>query len=164
MPQMTRCLAAGLLWGLGLLMLASCSPASNAPGAPIREFAVTHYCATAKDVDEDWLECAPTPRPASEVDEGNFDAALGKLYAEGNGVPKDEDRAFRLYEAGAKLDNADAINGLGECYAEEHGVARDDAKAAALFERAAGLGNEAARKNLEKMTAEGRFTPEKKGA
>ncbi len=163
MPQTTRRLAAGLIWGLAMLMLAACSPASNAPGAPIREFAVTHYCATAKDTGEDWLQCAPTPRPASEVDEGNFDAALGKLYAAGNGVPKDEDRAFRLYEAGAKLDNADAINGLGECYAEEHGVARDDARAALLFERAAGLGNEDAKKNLEKMMAEGRVAVEKKG-
>ncbi|HVJ51964.1 MAG TPA: hypothetical protein VM689_05850 [Aliidongia sp.] len=148
------------------LLLGGCSPSSNAPGAKIRDVAIDGWCGAVDGVDGDkdaaWLHCAPPARPASEIDSGRFDAALGKMYAQGNGVPKDDARALRLYEAGAKLDNPDALNALGECYAEERGVPRDDAKAAALFKRAAALGNPDAQQNLDRMTAQGRYAPDDK--
>jgi TPR repeat protein len=139
--------------GLGLL-LAACTPASNAPGARIADFASTTWCDAASGLD--WLKCSPPPRPASDIDSARFDVAIGRLYAEGNHVPKDEDRAFRLFEAGAKLDDPDALNALGECYAEERGVARDDPRAVALFRRAVVLGNVPALNNLGHMIETGR--------
>ena len=152
-----RTVQAGAAGTLGLF-LAACTPASNAPGAKLRDFAADKWCGAVQDVD--WASCSvPAERAAGDIDTGRIDAALGRLYAEGIGVPKDENRAFHLFEAGAKLEDPDALNGLGECYAKEWGVARDDGKAVALFVSAVALGNTAALNNLGRMIETGRAGP-----
>jgi TPR repeat protein len=144
--------------GLALgLRLAACTPASNAPGAKIRDFATDKWCQAVADID--WAACGVTStRSPGDIDNGRVDATLGRLYAEGTGVPKDEDRAFHLFSAGAKLDDPDSLNGLGECYEKEWGVARDDGKAVMLFVRAVSLGNVRALNNLGRMLEQGRGT------
>jgi TPR repeat protein len=63
---------------------------------------------------------------------------LGVMYADGQGVGKDEAEAVRLYRKAADLGNTDAMNHLGDMYFYGRGVAKDEAKAVDLYRKAAG--------------------------
>lgn len=73
-------------------------------------------------------------RRALAAGEARARLALGTLLSEGQGGPRDEGEALRLYEAGGN--EPWALLGLGTLYAEGRGVARDDAEARRCFERA----------------------------
>jgi hypothetical protein len=62
-------------------------------------------------------------------------------YEHGEGVPKDQAKAVKLYCEAARAGDPQAMFNLGWMYANGRGVARDDAVAATLFARAAALGH-----------------------
>ena len=81
--------------------------------------------------------------------------ALG--YEHGEGVPRDQPYAARLYCESARLGDAEGMYALAWMYANGRGVERNDAYAGTLFAMAATLGNAHAERML-------RFTGEYTGA
>ena len=69
-------------------------------------------------------------------------------YEHGEGVPRDQPYAARLYCEAARLGNVQAMYALGWMYANGRGVERDDAHAASLFSMAADRGDEHAARML----------------
>jgi len=66
---------------------------------------------------------------------------LGRLYATGNGVEHDFDRARTLYEKAAADGNSEAMDNLGMLYDNGFGVTKDYAQAATWYRKAADAGN-----------------------
>jgi len=67
---------------------------------------------------------------------------LSRMYADGDGVPKDEAKALELLQRSAEMGCHRAQYDLGIQYLFGKGVPRDDAKAASLFQASAAQGNE----------------------
>ena len=131
-----------------------------------RGFALENFDAIGRWRSEAW-RLFPPPPPVlfnnlenlqSEAAEGNVRAvsALGMLYADGLGVPQDEQEASRLFSEAADAGDAGAQNNLGVMYANGRGVSQDDAVAFEWFEGAAAQGNVFAQNNLGIMYANGR--------
>jgi uncharacterized protein len=91
------------------------------------------------------------------AEQGKVDAqfALGIMYRDGAGVPKDRRLALKWLRRAAESDHSDAANLLGELYMGSADAA-DHHEAAAWFERAALLGNGTAQYNLGVVFAHGR--------
>jgi TPR repeat protein len=76
-------------------------------------------------------------------------------YEHGEGVPKNQAKAIRLYCDAARAGDPEAMFNLGWIYANGRGVARDDAAAATLFAQAAALGHAYARTMLKFVGPDG---------
>jgi TPR repeat protein/tRNA A-37 threonylcarbamoyl transferase component Bud32 len=87
------------------------------------------------------------------AESGNADAQLrlGKSYAEGHGVPRDDARAAIWYRKAALQGNAEAQSRLGELYATGHGVPHSDFEAYVWFSAAVRGGNAAAKTQQERV-------------
>lgn len=85
---------------------------------------------------------------------------VGRIYAEGLGVPKDEVVAARWYARGAELGDTEAAFALGVQLAEGRGVEKDRAAAARMFEMAAAKGHAFANYNLGLLFLNGDGKPE----
>ena len=70
--------------------------------------------------------------------EAQFD--LGKLYAKGNGVPKDDALAVAWFRKAAEQGHARSQGNLGLAYRDGRGVTRDDVQAVVWFRKAADQG------------------------
>ncbi len=76
---------------------------------------------------------------------------LGLMYANGEGVAKDEAKAVEWFRKSAEQGNVDAQNNLGVMYYAGEGVPKDVAKAREWFKKAATQGNADAQANLDAM-------------
>ena len=87
------------------------------------------------------------------AEQGDADAQfnLGVMYANGEGVLKDEAEAVRWYRLSADQGNASAQNNLGLRYANGEGVLKDSVLAHMWFNIAGANGNEAARKRRDNL-------------
>lgn len=74
-------------------------------------------------------------------------------YEHGEGVPRDQAYALRLYCESARLGDAEGMYALGWMYANGRGVERNDEYAATFFAMAAGKGNEYAAR-MQRYTGE----------
>jgi len=88
---------------------------------------------------------------------------LGVLYANGLGVPRDDDLAVEWYRKAANQGYRAAQNNLGEMYLQGRGVERDYATAKYWFTEAASRGDSDAQKNLGLIYYEGWGTPQDPG-
>ena len=70
------------------------------------------------------------------------------MYAEGNGVPKNDTTAVSWYKKAADKGLAEAQASLGLMYRQGRGVAQNDKKALTWFEKAAKQGEAVAQFNL----------------
>lgn len=73
---------------------------------------------------------------------------LGRMYLQGQGVPRDFDKALLLFQHAAKQHLPNAQNNLGVMYAGGYGVPQDFKEAIAWFEKAANHGYAIAMDNL----------------
>jgi TPR repeat protein len=73
-----------------------------------------------------------------ECDAGSADRCrrLAATYQLGEGAPKDEARAAKLYELACDMKDPSACVFAGQMHEFEHGVVKDDTKAARFYERA----------------------------
>lgn len=85
---------------------------------------------------------------------------VGRIYAEGLGVGRDEKVAAGWYQRGSELGDVNASFALGVFYAEGKGVPKDRAKSAELFEKAAMTGHPQANYNLGMLFLKGDGKPE----
>ena len=101
------------------------------------------------------------PRNAPQPDSGNAGALtnLALQYEEGEGMPKNEAEAARLYRQAADLGNRQATLNLGGLYHDGRGVAQDYAEALRLYRKAADLGDPQAMTNVGVMYAHGEGVP-----
>ena len=99
-----------------------------------------------------------TNRQAAEQGNAVAQFNLGRMYALGDDVPKDNVEAVKWYRKAAEQGNADAQTCLGVQYYRGFGVPRDLVQAHAWFNVAAAVGIETAERG--RSTAEGSMTPE----
>jgi len=76
---------------------------------------------------------------------------LGRMYAEGNGVPQDDVKTAYWYEKAAEQGHADAQYYLGKMYFIGKGVPKDAAKAALWMQKAAEQGHAGAQQVLGRV-------------
>jgi TPR repeat protein len=74
--------------------------------------------------------------------------ALGVLYTEGKGVPRNDGRARELVRQAANMGHAAAQNAVGGYYYDGEGVARDHAQACMWFRKAAVGGDDDGQTNF----------------
>ncbi len=84
---------------------------------------------------------------------------LGLMYANGLGVPKDEQQAVAWYRKAAEQGNASAQLNLGVMHEHGQGVPKDDQQAVAWYRKAAEQGHASAQYNLGQMYANGLGVP-----
>ena len=86
------------------------------------------------------------------AEQGNAEASanLGFMYANGQGVPKDEAKAVYWYQKAAEQGNAWALYNLGEMYRDGSGVPQDYTKAVQFLQKAAEQGYPVAQDELKK--------------
>nr|PZN87258.1 MAG: hypothetical protein DIU57_02900 [Pseudomonadota bacterium] len=97
---------------------------------------------------------------AAKKGEPQAHTLIGRIYAEGLGVPKDEAVAAQWYAKGAELGDIEAAFSLGLFLAEGRGVKKDREAAARMFEIAAAKGHPYANYNLGLMFLDGDGKPE----
>jgi len=83
-------------------------------------------------------------------------AALGSMYADGVGVPRDDARAFELLVGACREGDVVGWVNLGTLYSRPSAAIRDDDLAAAIFGRACAEGVPLACANLGALVAQGR--------
>ncbi len=95
------------------------------------------------------------------AEQGNSGAQhmLGLMYADGRGVPNDDQQAVVWFRKAAEQGNADAQFNLGVIYADGRGVPKDEQQAVVWFRKAAEQGNAGAQYNLGLMYALGEGVP-----
>jgi TPR repeat protein len=79
--------------------------------------------------------------------------SLGAMYANGQGVPKDDAQAVKWYRLAADQGDASAQTSLGAMYANGIGVPRDDVLAYMWSNLGAAGGNELGGKNRDTVLA-----------
>lgn len=84
---------------------------------------------------------------------------LGRMYSEGQGVPKDEKQGFACFEKAANHGHARAEYNLGVMHTHGQGVPKDDKKAKSWFERAANHGDVGAQYALGIVYSSGKDVP-----
>ena len=94
--------------------------------------------------------------------QGNAQAAayLGRLYENGQGVPRDPAEAARWYLSAAEAGHRGAQTILGVMYVNGNGVPKDVKQAAAWFSKAADQGDPAAKRFLTQLSAESHSAPQ----
>ena len=85
---------------------------------------------------------------------------LGLLYANGQGVPKDDAQARQWYEKAAVQGHADAQVNLGSLYDYGRGVPQDFKMAVKWYRRSADQGNDLAQRRLGLLYERGEGVPQ----
>lgn len=85
---------------------------------------------------------------------------MGRIYADGLGVKKDDAKAAEYYRRAAQMGDVQGTFALGLIYAEGRGVQKDRRAAAELFEKAALTGHAEANYNLGLLFLKGDGKPE----
>ena len=97
------------------------------------------------------VDLAPETKALIETAEkGDADAQvnLGWMYANGQGVTKDEVEAVKWFRKAADQGNADGQSNLGLMYENGRGVAKDEVEAYKWWLLAGAQGNEFAKENI----------------
>ena len=99
-------------------------------------------------------------RPLAEQGHAVAQYNLGLLYANGQGVPKDDGQARQWYEKAAAQGRADAQVNLGILYDYGRGVPQDYKKAVYWYRLSAKQGNDLAQRQLGLMYEHGDGVPQ----
>jgi TPR repeat protein len=94
-------------------------------------------------------------RPLAEAGHAESQDYLGGMYADGEGIVKDEKQAFEWYRKAADQGFSGAQHNLGVMYASGRGVQQDSVKAFVWFRKAAEQGNAVSQYNVGIMYAKG---------
>jgi localization factor PodJL len=97
----------------------------------------------------------PALRAAAASGNGAAEYEIGLRYAEGRGVPPNQEMALHWFERAAERGIAPALYRLGSLYEKGQGVKKDLNKARTLYLQAADKGNAKAIHNLAVLYAEG---------
>jgi len=92
-------------------------------------------------------------KPLADDNNPRAQVRLGKLYLEGQGVPRNETEASRLFHRAAERGENEARLRLGDMYANGRGVPQSNFQAYVWYWAAARSGNAAAKANQERVGA-----------
>ena len=92
-------------------------------------------------------------KPLADDNNPKAQVRLGKLYLEGQGVPRNETEASRLFHKAAERGENEARLRLGDMYANGRGVPQSNFQAYVWYGVAARSGNAAAKANQERVGA-----------
>ena len=98
----------------------------------------------------------------AQTGDSNAETALGILYDDGHGVPKDQRMAVTWYRKAAEAGNPQAQLNLGTHYEQGQGVEQDYAAALDWYRKAAELGYAPAQVAVGSMYYRGRGVPQDK--
>ena len=84
---------------------------------------------------------------------------VGSMYLEGDGIPKNREKAFSYLQKGAQAGHVSAMRGLGEMYRDGNGVAQDGAKALDWLRQADEKGEPVAPVLIGELYVWGRIIP-----
>jgi uncharacterized protein len=107
-----------------------------------------------------YLTALDLARKAAEKADPQAHTLIGRIYAEGYGVAKDEKLAAQWYARGAELGDTEAMFAYAIMLAEGRGVNKDRTAAAKMFEAAAQHGHVLANYNLALLFLKGDGKPE----
>ena len=99
-------------------------------------------------------------RPLAEQGHPWTQFMLGLMYADGEGVPKDDTEAVKWYRKAAEQGEALAQAKLGLKYDTGEGVPEDDVEAVKWYRKAAEQGNALAQSRMGSMYASGEGVPQ----
>lgn len=99
-------------------------------------------------------------RKAAESGSTEAEAALGRCYELGRGVPQDVQEAVRLFQSAAKKGDKHGQYNLGSCFADGKGVIPDPLEASKWFRQAAEQGCEEALFEIGKRYERGEGVPQ----
>ena len=128
--------------------------AKEAERARIAKIAENTRLAIAAFKAERWEEGFRLSKNADQNDK-TVQFYLGKVYAEGYGVAKDEREAVKWYRKAAEQGQARAQCNLGRMYANGRGVPKDDYEAVKWYRKAADQGDATGQCSLGVCYAEG---------
>ena len=138
------------LIGALAIAIALCAPAA---AGPIEDGDAAYR-------DKDYAKAIELWQPLAERGDPTAQYFIGTLYAEGKGVPQNDETAFAWFQRSANKGNAVAQYNVGASYAAGAGVKKSDADAAKWFQRAANQGMPYAQLNLGLMYAAGSGVPQ----
>ena len=92
---------------------------------------------------------------ADERGDGRAANALGNMYESGQGVEKDDEKAFACYRRAADRGNLSGLNNLGIFYENGRGVEKNERAAVDCYRRSARQGNVEGMTNLGFCLSEG---------
>jgi len=93
--------------------------------------------------------------PLVETGDAMAQNTLGKMYMQGQGLPRDYNKALLLFRKAAKKNLPNAQNNLGVMYAGGYGVTQDFKQAVSWFEKAANQNYALAMNNLADLYEKG---------
>lgn len=102
-----------------------------------------------------YLTALELAQKAAAAGEPQAHTLIGRIHAEGLGVPKSPETAAKWYAKGAELGDVEAAFGLGVLYVQGAGVQKSYEEAAKYFERAAMTGHPLANYNLALLFLKG---------
>ena len=108
----------------------------------------------------DYAKAAQVFRSLAEQGDPRAQNNLGMMYADGRGVPQDDQEAVKWSRLAAKQGFTEAQYNLGVMYEEGRGLPQDYQQALMWYRKAAEEGNASAQNNLGGMYAEGRGVPQ----
>ena len=107
------------------------------------------------DNKQNYTEAMRWYRMAADTGNAEAQVAVGNLYGEGQGVPRDYSEALRWFRMAAARGNAEAQNDIGMFYLSGWGVPQDYAEAMRWLRKAADQGNELAQRNIGVLYLQG---------
>lgn len=107
-----------------------------------------------------YLTALKLAEEAAKKNDPQAHTLIGRIYAEGLGVPKNEAVAAQWFARGAELGDIEAAFALGLMFAEGRGVEKDREAAGRMFEIAAAKGHPYANYNLGLLFLSGDGKPE----
>ena len=107
-----------------------------------------------------YLTALKLAEAAAAKDDPQAHTLIGRIHAEGLGVPRDPVAAAKWYHRATELGDIEAAFSLGVMFAEGTAIKRDWKAAADLFERAALKGHAYANYNLALLFLSGNGKPE----
>jgi TPR repeat protein len=110
--------------------------------------------------DNDFAKAVELWQPLAERGDATAQYFIGTMYAEGKGVPQNDETAFAWFQRAANNGNAVAQYNVGASYSAGAGVKKSDADAAKWFLRAANQGMPYAQLNLGLLYAAGNGVPQ----
>lgn len=141
---------------------------TGSPSAKVKQkqLGPTHVAPTGDDAayiafdQGQYLTALRLATAAAKKGEPSANTLIGRIHAEGLGVPKNPALAAKWYARGAQLGDLEAIFAYGVLLATGSGVEKNLDKAAYLFESAAKRGHLEACYNLAQMFLSGKGKPE----
>ena len=150
-------------YGLGVMYAGEpCTEAdADAPGREVQPAieALPWNTCPFPGVLQDFVEAERWFRLAAGQGNGAAQVVLGRMYADGRGIPPDEAEAVRWFRLAADQGYIIGQRSLGVLYRDGRGVLRNFPEAVRWFRRAADQGDANAQYNLGSMYLNGRGVP-----